>query len=54
MRPDIDPGDVTVDVHDGVVTLEGTVPWRAMKHAIEDIAAACAGVTDVENKVRVR
>jgi len=33
--------------------LEGTVPNRYMKHAIEDIADAAPGVQDVDNRVRV-
>jgi hypothetical protein len=49
----IDLSDVAVHVHDGCVTLEGTVPERSMKHAIEDIAATTLGVADVENKLRV-
>lgn len=52
-EPAIDVGDVSVDVQDGVVRLEGTVPSRHMKHVIEDIAASCRGVTDVENRVSV-
>jgi len=49
----LDVGDVSVDVKDGVVTLEGQVTDRRMKHAIEDIAAHCGGVQDVENRIRV-
>lgn len=50
---DIDSSDVTVSVVAGKVTLEGTVPDRHMKHAIEDLADACPGVQDVDNKIRV-
>src|SRR5687767_2343051 len=46
--------DVSVDVERGVVRLEGTVRLRRMKHDIEDIAANCAGVNDVENRIRVK
>jgi hypothetical protein len=49
----LDVSEVSVDVHDGTVKLEGTVPHRQMKHRIEDIAADCAGVNDVENRIRV-
>jgi hypothetical protein len=52
MQSDIDVSDVSVDVHEGVVTLSGTVPVRAMKYAIEDIAAHCLGVSDIENRLR--
>ena len=49
----IDASEVTLEVKDGNVSLEGTVPERRMKHAIEDMADACSGVNDVENKLRV-
>jgi BON domain len=49
----IDSSDVSVEVADHHVTLEGTVPQRRMKHAIEDIVASCAGVEDIHNKIRV-
>ncbi len=50
---DIDVSDVTVEVHDGRVELDGTVPARWMKHDIEDLADSCMCVRDVENRVRV-
>jgi hypothetical protein len=50
---DIDSSDVSVQVRDGCVVLEGTVPVRSMKYEIEDIAATTLGVTDVENHIRV-
>jgi hypothetical protein len=49
----IDSSEVTVEVSGGKVLLEGTVPDRRMKHAIEDIAAACLGVEDIDNRIRV-
>ena len=49
----LDVGEVSVNVSGGVVTLEGTVPERRMKHAIEDLAASCRGVKDVENRIRI-
>lgn len=51
---EIDASDVEVSVSDGTVTLEGTVSQRAMKHRIEDLAEACAGVKDIENRIRVK
>ena len=50
---EIDPTDVTVEVHGGMVTLAGTVPERPMKHGMEDIVVQCYGVQDVDNRVRV-
>jgi hypothetical protein len=49
----VDAGDIEVQVKDGVVTLTGTVTNRWMKHRAEDMAEACAGVRDVENRIRV-
>ena len=51
---DIDSSDVTVEVEGAKVLLEGTVPERHMKHAIEDPADACPGVQDIESRIRVR
>jgi BON domain len=50
----IDSSDVTVEVSGAKVVLDGTVPERPMKHAIEDLVDACPGVQDIENKIRVR
>jgi hypothetical protein len=50
---DIDSSDVTIEVRDGCVSLEGTVPVRSMRYEIEDIAATTLGVTEVENHIRV-
>jgi len=50
----IDSSDVTVEVTGAKVVLEGTVPERRMKHAIEDLVDACPGVQDIENRIRVR
>lgn len=49
----IDSSEVTVGVKNGKVLLEGSVPSRHMKHAIEDIVDSCLGVMDIENHVRV-
>jgi hypothetical protein len=49
----IDSSDVTVNVMGGKVVLEGTVPDRYTKHAIEDLADAAPGVQDIENRIRV-
>ena len=46
--------EVTVEAHNGTVTLEGTVPDRRMKHRIEDLCEQCIGVQDVENRIRVQ
>ncbi|AOJ65677.1 hypothetical protein WJ32_24835 [Burkholderia ubonensis] len=50
----IDVSDVSVNVQDGRVELDGTVPARWMRHGIEDIADSCMYVRDVENRVKVR
>lgn len=51
--PHIDVSEVTVNVKDGVVTLEGSVDNRSSKHRIEDIADGCSGVKDVQNRLSV-
>jgi osmotically-inducible protein OsmY len=48
-----DVSEVTVDVRDGTVTLGGHVPVRRMRYIIEDVAADCRGVTDVDNRIGV-
>jgi len=48
-----DVSEVSVSVEEGRVTLEGSVPDRRTKHAVEDCVDHCAGVKDVENRVKV-
>ena len=50
----IDSSEVTVQVSGATVLLEGTVPERRMKHAIEDVADSCLGVQDIDNRIRVQ
>ncbi len=50
----IDSSDVTVEVSGAKVVLDGTVPERRMKHAIEDLVDACPGVQDIDNRIRLR
>ena len=54
MADSIDSSEVSVVVKDAKVTLEGTVPNRRMKHAIEDLTDQCPGVQDVDNRIRVQ
>jgi hypothetical protein len=53
-RWDIDSSEVSVDVQNGKVMLEGTVPDRRMRHEIENLVDDCYGVLDIENQVRVQ
>lgn len=53
-REDLDCSDVTVTVHQGEVTLEGSVPERSMRYVIEDLAAGHPAVKDVDNRIRAR
>lgn len=48
----VDPSDVSVEVRDGMVVLEGTVPQRYMRWTLEDLAAEVLGVKDVANRIR--
>lgn len=52
-RDDLDVSEVSIDVRDGTVYLEGSTPDRRMKHDIEDLAEQCIGVHDVDNRIRV-
>lgn len=52
--PDVDAEDITVDVQNGEVVLEGVVPVASMVEAAEDVANGVWGVGDVHNHLRVR
>lgn len=53
-RDDVDSSEVTVAVHEGEVTLDGSVPERCMRYLIEDLAAGHPAVRDVDNRISVR
>lgn len=50
----LDLSEVDVHVKAGHVTLDGDVPDRFSRHAIEDIAEGAWGVKDVDNRLRIR
>ncbi len=50
----IDLSRVDVHVDDGRVRLEGEVPDRFSRYAIEDIADGAWGVKEIDNRLRVR
>ena len=51
--PHVDASAIRVSVEAGVVSLQGEVPARYMKHRAEDCAEHISGVKDVENRLRV-
>lgn len=51
--PQLDAGDIMVEVNDGLVILRGTVEQRWMKHRAEDLAESCRHVRDIENHLRI-
>jgi len=53
-HPHLELRDVSVAVNGGRVRLEGSVPERRMKHAIEDLADSVNGVARVENLMEVQ
>ncbi|HEU4697576.1 MAG TPA: BON domain-containing protein [Gemmatimonadales bacterium] len=53
-HPAIDASDVEVEVHDGVVTLRGTVDDRTAKRLAVDVAESVFGVRDVQSEMRTR
>jgi BON domain len=50
----IDASDIEVSVHQGEVTLSGTVDHRDTKRMAEDCVLQCSGVRDVHNQLRIR
>lgn len=50
----LDASNIDCQVKDGEVTLSGTVSCREDKRRAEDIVASAAGVSDVENRIRVQ
>jgi hypothetical protein len=52
-RGGLDAGDVSVEVRDGQVTLQGIVGDRPTKHAIESLVDACRGVREIDNRIKV-
>lgn len=52
-RIDLEVADVSVQVSGGVAVLEGSVPQRYMKYAIEDVCEHTLGVSDINNRLRV-
>ncbi|MBU8977990.1 MULTISPECIES: BON domain-containing protein [unclassified Lysobacter] len=50
----LDASDITVRCVGGVITLEGTVAERWMKHRAEDLADASSGVKQVDNRIQVQ
>jgi osmotically-inducible protein OsmY len=50
----LDASEVEVQVENTEVTLTGTVPTRRDKRRAEDIADSVSGVTNVENRIRVK
>jgi hypothetical protein len=49
----IDARDIRVNVKDGEVTLDGTVPNRVTKRMVEKVADNVRGVKDVHNQLRI-
>ncbi|MCQ4165591.1 BON domain-containing protein [Tahibacter harae] len=51
--PYVDASNIDVVVREGVVTLSGSIAQRRLKHRAEDLAGACRGVREVDNRLRV-
>lgn len=50
----LDASDIEVRCEQGVITLEGSVEDRRMKHRAEDLVDSVRGVASIDNRVRVR
>ena len=53
-HPEVDASEVEVEVHNGEVTLRGTVDHRHTKRMAEDCAEQVSGVRQVHNQIRVQ
>ncbi len=53
-NPDIELDSMDVEVRGGIVTLRGIADSRKVKRLAEDLALAVPGVSDVQNRIRVR
>src|SRR5262245_65032110 len=51
--PQIDASEITVEMHNGEVTLTGTVDTREEKRAAEHCAESVSGIREVINQLRV-
>jgi BON domain-containing protein len=51
-HPDLDASDLEIKVHNGEVTLTGTVNERWNKRVAEDLAESVSGVKQVQNQIR--
>ncbi len=49
--PELDAGNIEVDVKDALVTLKGHVRFRDDRYLAEDMARDVIGVKDVENRI---
>jgi hypothetical protein len=54
MESSTDSSDVTVDVEDGVVLLEGSVDTINTKYRASELVKRLAGVTEVDNRLTIR
>lgn len=52
--PNIDASEITVEVRNREVTLDGIVDDRRVKYEVEELIERCGGVKDVKNQLRVR
>lgn len=52
-EPDINPSNMTLSIHEGIVTLEGTVSQYIEKRAIERAVRGIRGVKGIANELEV-
>lgn len=50
----IDASDIEVKVHDGEVSLSGTVSDRRCRREVEDLVESISGVCDVSNQLKIQ
>lgn len=52
--PDLDAGNVAVEVQACMVILTGSVCDAHTRHLVGEVVEACPGVQDVQNQIRVQ
>ena len=52
-HPEIDAGEIEVQVKDAIVTLSGTIESRHIKRLAEDCVEEVLGIKDINNELRI-
>lgn len=53
-KPDLSSGEISVKVHDGIVTLGGKVPGFGYKNNAENVSWRAIGVRAIANEIEIK